>query len=101
MRKTAFAKARAVYAEPPGGQRRSSSQADSFSHRRVAIGAARSVQACTSACMGVFRREGRGVTARLVSPLVAYNDEQTPVPQRDASLHQRPNAAVDFLPHAR
>ena len=40
------------------------------------------------------------MTARLVSPLVAHNDEQTPVAQRDASLHQRPYAAVDFLPHA-
>ena len=41
-----------------------------------------------------------GVTARLVPPLVADYDEETPVPQRDASLHQRPNAAVNFLPHA-
>ena len=47
-------------------------------------------------CSGV----GVGVTARLVSTFVANYDKQTPVAQRDASLHQRPDTAVDFLPHA-
>ena len=40
------------------------------------------------------------MAASLVAAFVADDDEQAAMPQRDAPLHQGPDAAVDLLPHA-